>query len=733
MLNNDFAFEKLITNEGGVKMKIDVHAHTKKTKTGDAETRNVDKDSFSNIIRETDVKILAITNHNHFDLAQYNDFVNVSEGVCDIWPGIELDIMEDDRRGHLIVIVNPKESTDFDNKVKELVGSSSIENFSIDINSIVQEFSKFDAIYIPHYYTKKPALSDHDVEKLTKLVYNSNRVIKEATNSISAGVYISHGHKSIYGTDIHDWNKYIDEAKKLPELRLPIESFEHFCLLLDKDEPTINTMLNYKKQEEFILEPFQNDDTVNVSIFNDINILFGSKGTGKSDILEAIAKQYNDRGMSVRVYQSSGENLEERFDIKGNNLTFDIKELGINDCLNEIGSLGNLKDVDITNVSKYSNYFSTQVTNRKAKNLMVSRITSEDTISVSSTFDFAVKELKYINDFRGYIDKSDLLQSILDEDLKNQLTDVLRRVINVVDVEKEKRYIESESVKLLNQLIKVIGNEIAKKTGSPAKPGTTGFRNYARNRIKIECSINKILKSIETVIPNLIEGIGDLGNKGKLDCITEFVIQDGTISDSSLGTLSKVNKTPQKEFVLAAKSVYDKIYTNNLFEAITALNGINGIETIKSINDLILFKKYFAIKGVFYKPSNGESSMLLLHNELLEDKDIYLLDEPEKSLGNDYINDVIVPILKERAKMRKKVIIATHDANIAVRTLPYNSIYRVHDKEHYHTYVGNPFSNYLICNESGKKLDWKEISMKTLEGGKEAFGERGKIYGDYKG
>jgi len=26
-------------------------------------------------------------------------------------------------------------------------------------------------------------------------------------------------------------------------------------------------------------------------------------------------------------------------------------------------------------------------------------------------------------------------------------------------------------------------------------------------------------------------------------------------------------------------------------------------------------------------------------------------------------------------------------------------------------------------------LDWKAISMRTLEGGKEAFGERGKIYG----
>lgn len=123
--------------------------------------------------------------------------------------------------------------------------------------------------------------------------------------------------------------------------------------------------------------------------------------------------------------------------------------------------------------------------------------------------------------------------------------------------------------------------------------------------------------------------------------------------------------------------------------------------------------------------------MVLLHNELMEEKEIYLIDEPEKSLGNDYISDVIVPLLKQHAQSGKKIIIATHDANIAVRTLPYNSIYREHDANGYYTYSGNPFSNSLICNiETKENLDWKEISMKTLEGGRDAFGERGKIYGN---
>jgi len=120
-----------------------------------------------------------------------------------------------------------------------------------------------------------------------------------------------------------------------------------------------------------------------------------------------------------------------------------------------------------------------------------------------------------------------------------------------------------------------------------------------------------------------------------------------------------------------------------------------------------------------------------LHNELKQDKNIFIIDEPEKSLGNDYISEEIVPLLKEHAQRGKKIIVATHDANIAVRTLPYNSIYRGHDEQGYYTFTGNPFSNNLVClTQDRDDLNWKNISMKTLEGGKEAFGERGKIYGN---
>src|SRR5690606_4279447 len=118
-----------------------------------------------------------------------------------------------------------------------------------------------------------------------------------------------------------------------------------------------------------------------------------------------------------------------------------------------------------------------------------------------------------------------------------------------------------------------------------------------------------------------------------------------------------------------------------------------------------------ALEGQPYSPSSGEASMVMLQKELERDADIYILDEPERSLGNEYISDIIVPLIKERARAGKKVFLSTHDANIAVRTLPYCSVYRCHGPNGYSTYVGNPFSNYLVnVDDPADRRDWKVVS-----------------------
>ncbi len=183
-------------------MKIDIHTHTKKCKSGDAPTREISPANFCETILSTDVRIVAITNHNVFDLNQFEEIKDRLGESAQVWPGIELDILNDESRGHLLVVVSPKSASEFYAAVGELTKNSNPDSFTATIEDVLEKFDALNPLYIAHYKQKKPNLSDEVLEILQTKTKNPECIIKEVINSISAGIYISHGHSSIYGSDI---------------------------------------------------------------------------------------------------------------------------------------------------------------------------------------------------------------------------------------------------------------------------------------------------------------------------------------------------------------------------------------------------------------------------------------------------------------------------------------------------------------------------------------------------
>ncbi len=713
-------------------MKIDIHTHTKKCKSGDAPTREISPADFCDTILSTEVGIVAITNHNVFDLDQFEGIkARMGEGA-QVWPGIELDVIDCRSRGHLLVIVSPRLAREFSAAVEKLTKDSSPDNFTATIEEVLENFDDFNPLYIAHYKQKKPNLSDEFLDMLETKTNNPGCVIKEVTNSISAGIYISHGHSSIYGSDIHDWVKYEELSHDLPDLRLPVDSFEHFCLLLKKDPMTINTVLDRKTHEDLVLCPFDDGSTLKIKAFNDINVVFGPKGTGKSCILKAIAKHYSENGIDAGVYESASDRLDEIFDTRGRDLTINLNTHGINYCSDKIEALRGAGEVAVTGLSKYVAYFAARSTNRNAKKILLKDIEPEEESSAKREFSEFNDAAGKTAEFLEFLAENPSVKKELDEEELTEVDRILSELLERLRKREWTSFSDWKEICLLNSAIKTFRREVERKTGTPAKPTTTGFRDYAMNRIKIEVNAAEIVKSVDTEIPMQTELVGSLGaNKGDLQYRTEFKFQNGAITDGALSSLTGVKKKLQKSFVNCVRMIIKHAYADDLFQHISELNEIDDVEDINTVYELLLFKRYFALDGQPYLPSSGESSMVMLQKELGTDKEVYILDEPERSLGNEYINDVIVPLIKERARAGKKVFISTHDANIAVRTLPYSSVYRCHGQAGYSTYIGNPFTNNLVSpDDVGDLLDWKKVSMRTLEGGEEAFGERGKIYGN---
>ncbi|MEW7996286.1 MAG: hypothetical protein AB2825_17830 [Candidatus Thiodiazotropha endolucinida] len=713
-------------------MKIDIHTHTKKCKSGDAPTREISPADFCETILSTEVRVIAITNHNVFDLDQFKEIETGLGDEAKVWPGIELDILEDGSRGHLLVIVSPKSASEFSEAVIDLIKNSNPDNYTATVEEVLGTFDVFSPIYVAHYKQKTPNLSDEVLEILLTKTKNPECVIKEVTNSISAGIYISHGHSSIYGSDIQDWGEYEELSRDLPDLRLPVDSFEHFCLLLKKDQTTINTVLDRKTHEDLTLLPFEDGTILKIKAFNDINVIFGPKGTGKSCILNAIAKHYSGSGVDAKVYEPASDRLDDIFDTKGKDLSINLNTYSINYCSDEIEALRSAQEVAVTGLSKYLAYFTAKNTNRNAKKILFKEIEPEEESSVKREFSEFNEATKKTEEFLGFLAVHPAVKKELDEEELKEVTRILSDLLERLRRREWISFSGWKEVCLLNSAIRAFRREVERKTGTPVKPTTTGFRDYAMNRIKIEVNATTVIKNVDTKLPMQTEIVGSLGsNKGDLQFVTEFRFQNGSITDGAMSGLTDVKKGPQKKFANCIRSILKYVYANDLFQHISKLNEIEDVERINTVYELLLFKRYFALGGQPYSPSSGESSMVMLQKELGTDKEVYILDEPERSLGNEYINDVIVPLIKERALAGKKVFISTHDANIAVRTLPYSSVYRCHEKAGYKMYIGNPFTNNLVNpDDVNDQLDWKKISMRTLEGGEEAFGERGIIYGN---
>lgn len=181
-------------------MKIDLHCHTKKTKSGDPPSRNVDAKTFSDKVLNSDVKIVAITNHNHFDYDQYIQLSSAVCTFCQVWPGIELDILSSSKkRWHLIVISNPDEIKAFLSAISTLISGNNPDVCSWDLASVHNAFESCDVIYIPHFH-KKPAIPEEDIDELYGLVKEKWRIFNEAPDYKSLGVFANHEYSVRIGT-----------------------------------------------------------------------------------------------------------------------------------------------------------------------------------------------------------------------------------------------------------------------------------------------------------------------------------------------------------------------------------------------------------------------------------------------------------------------------------------------------------------------------------------------------
>lgn len=707
--------------------KIDLHLHTQKCKQGDRASRVIDAKKFIEKIQENNVGLCAITNHNKFDINEYNAISSNPINFI-IFPGIELDVRFDENKiRHIILVCHPECAIKF----KEIFSrddNRNYDDYKLEYNDLIlniKKFNKDEILIIPHFLGKDKVRSISIEEKdLLKEDLVGYTVILEP-NLKNMGIINAHNEISLIGSDVTDWGKYSEDAKRLPEMKFAIDSFGKFYELATSSNVFIKSVLNNCEKLEIDL-----DYNTKLDIYQDVNVIFGGKGSGKTVLMKNhIFPKLSENGKKVFIHE--GKDYQKFYDeiLKNNEDEVEIDSNLKDHIINDLDSILNYKESTYANfIGKYLKYYENQNVSKNAKKIrktecLYNKHISQTIQDISTQYRENINYINKVNNINTeYRNDENEHKEILSDELFK-----LKQEIYKDTIEKAKAIFSISKTGIIIENIKEI---IDKKTGKKSKPNNIGFSKMVSERRAIFEKIKNINKSLEDIKLSKKIKIGELPDKGQIYSKVEVQVMDKN-EKYVKGSPFDRNKISVNRAVIekiANFSVKDLLEMNKLFSI---------DESQKSGTDYFsdCVKKSCRVireDDSIYEPSEGEKSILSISG-LIENLafDCYLFDEIERGLGNKYISEYIIPKLKYLRDIGKTVVLSTHNANIAINTLPTQTIYcnYVGDSEAEIYFAGNMYENELkSIKNTDHKISWEDEAIKHLEGSEHMFNIRRNIW-----
>lgn len=722
-------------------MKIDLHCHTKNCKKGDVN-RDVSPLVFAKKITSAAVRIVAITNHNVFDRSQFDLLVSAVDSDVQVWPGIELDVSrivdKETHHGHIILITDPKNLNSFSlNVSKYCLGKP--DDICLDIDKLIDLANSLPTCIVSCHYRKSPHLSIDDIRYMEAKIKEESTIVLEPSNSRKAGVIINSDCENCwYGSDVEDWNDY--PGKDLPDCLFNVSCFQQFIDLLKKNQKSVllKTFLSVKGPESINIEPFS-DLSLCISLYQDTNIVFGGKATGKTIILEKIEEALKAEGKSVKSFY-----IEKKSD--------DIISLAdyrpTEDDLNIFAHKSCSKD--FTLISKWnwnsiptlSDFYESEKSSESIKILNHLKIIessfpdmiNDNLVSLEKIeLDVDLKKINDVKTIKGVSLLSDDEKKCLFSSLSILSLKILERFFSTI--------FDNESKKLEKFTIGYFSKSFALEQGTKAKPVSCGLTQTFSDYCLAKQCINNIGNNLkfESSLPDVL--IGELPIKGKVFRKTRigFVPQKQSKNKNWLKRQFLDDKTTLDDYKKLNTKIKNAIVAENSIKLVGQIEELKTFFAENNLSSLDHFKNYsnFLINGENddFKPSNGEASILLVDSAVRCTKcDVIILDEPDSGMGSDFINNELLPRIKERASENKIIVISTHDPNLVVRTHPYMCIYREEsDPGKYKTFFGSSFEDLMRNpNDLNDTRGWIDECINKCEGGDKALNERERTYGNYR-
>lgn len=675
--------------------KIDLHIHTSPSRFERAFDFSLD--TLIQYVNINKLDIIAVTNHNHFDKAQYELIDNSVD--CVVLPGVEVDI----ESSHMLVIAPTDKIEELSNSCISLENSIHSDSDSISYDDFISIFSNYrDYLLIPHR-KKEPAMKSTTVAKFGNLLKIGE--VKSAKKFESTKKETENSYSPVFFSDIriedvfrNDKGEYCFPSKST---YVDINSDEFGVLknaLSDKNKVFLSES---KKSDEFA---YLSDGT---SASTKLNVIIGKRSSGKTYNLKQIyssADNKDDNIKFVKQFELTGKSEEDKF----KELVTSEKQKIITDYLEPIRKLTDkIIDIDCAELDKIDKYLTSLkdfATNQSLQD-SYSKTCLFNEVKYDCLDNYDTKEI--ISSVCTLIDSEhneDLIVKYLD---KNILFELLKELID----RRKTELLEFKLKKYTDTIVTVIKDKLTSRS-SMVNVSEVNLYAAAKEMIMID-KYNEIVTKLKTK-----KTISELD-------VYRFKLKVEKCKFDNTNDVKKALSTS-----VGISSQFNEYYDKSPFNYIKELESV-GIEQSTLYKSLLSFNvKVLNERG--NELSGGERAEYNLLREIkgAELFDILLLDEPEASFDNPFIKDYIIDILKDLSN-KTTVFITTHNNSLGMLINPNKLIYTSNDNGEFKVYTGE-FGSNVLTTVDGESIISYDTIMDVMEAGTDAYEERKDIYETFK-
>lgn len=676
-------------------IRADLHIHTLATPWD--EPFEFDFEQLRQHVLDNKIDVIAVTNHNAFDRAQYREVAEKLRNYCTVYPGVEVSALD----CHILVVVDPSKACDLEDSCADVQSHLGEDvRTSLSLEQFKDCFPFLDeAIVIPHF-GKNPTITSENLVRISRWacalevssLSKAIRLNKLRPEPLPAVFFTDYRFGCELGTG--------ERTRYRPGgvyLRAASGSF-----------PLVKAAINY---DDLFLSSTGLDGDLEfapgVSVSSGVNLVLGKRSTGKSFSLKRIAAlcdggdaYFIEQGelVSASLENEFYSNLDKRF---ANVTKRYLEPWG--SILEDAIRRGN-RASRRTSIRTYLSSLK-----KHAETSMLSDVYSKCRLFRAKALD--VPEQGDTKDLINAV--SSLLSSSQHECLIDQVVGRVRLVGLLELLSKEAREVELERL---------------------AVSETNRITTSVKNQLKVS--------SVEQMPdPEIEQVFDDEAFFQHAAQLLEECWKTKKVCDDEGRTFSKYSVIATRKRFGNANSIKEALSLPKKggpsFSGATVLSAADYIDKLLSIDaegslTPALFDVEIGVrdeKGA--EPSGGQRTECVFLGRLAAAAKcrFILIDEPESSFDNPFLNGFISAKIRELAN-HSTVVVATHNQVLGLALKPNKLLLTSFDEEtkRYSIASGGLRDRLFAGDGEGKDADAREVVIDILEAGRYSYEQRRSYY-----